>query len=73
MAKPTGRNLSSDAHARIGIETGQGMTGSLTLRPADRQDTGNEDRPVPPATFLISPDEGLQATGHGMTFRPCRP
>lgn len=26
-----------------------------------------------PVTFLINPGEGLQATGHGMTFCPCRP
>ena len=26
----------------------------------------------PPVTFLISPGEGLQATGHGMTCCPCR-
>jgi MerR family transcriptional regulator, thiopeptide resistance regulator len=25
-----------------------------------------------PVTFLIKPGEGLQATGHGMTCRPCR-
>ena len=27
---------------------------------------------LPPVTFLISPGEGLQATGHGMTCCPCR-
>ncbi len=26
-----------------------------------------------PVTVLISPKEGLQATGHGMTYRPCYP
>ena len=36
------------------------------------------DRPVFsveffPVTVLISPKEGLQATGHGMTYRPCYP
>ena len=25
-----------------------------------------------PVTFLIKPDEGLQAAGHGMTECPCR-
>ncbi|HEV7962613.1 MAG TPA: hypothetical protein VGP57_08780 [Actinoplanes sp.] len=25
-----------------------------------------------PDTFLIKPDEGLQAAGRGMTCRPCR-
>jgi hypothetical protein len=28
--------------------------------------------PGAPVTFLIKPGEGLQATGHGMTCRPCR-
>jgi hypothetical protein len=37
-----------------------------------RSDPGPQSGAVPsPVTFLIKPDEGLQATGHGMTCRPC--
>jgi aldehyde dehydrogenase (NAD+) len=40
----------------VNIVTGAGPTGAA----------------LAPVTFLIKPGEGLQATGHGMTCRPCR-
>ena len=43
-----------------------------TARQAGRFQVLSVER-VTPVTVLISPKEGLQATGHGMTYRPCYP
>ena len=43
-----------------------------TLKVADTPLLSRPDWLPPPVTFLISPGEGLQATGHGMTCCPCR-